>query len=397
MPGRFFSLALLSLVLCGAVARAEIFHLANGGQVEGELLNPDESPRTRYVIRTATGGQLTLESASVDRVESLNPREAEYAAIRHKYPDTIEGQWELSEWCRENFLNAEREFHLRRIVELDADNEQARRALGYSRINGAWKTQEEAMVDLGKVRYQGRWLYPQEVELIERSRKQELAEKAWFATVKRLREWLESGKQAEARQQLLEIRDPAAVPALKQYLGDEPNEDVRLLYVTALGNINTAAAVETLALRALEDPAREVRLTCLDHLEREPRPAVVQLYIQKLRDKDNNVVNLAAVGLARLEDPIAVAALIDALVTTHKFKITYGPPGSTSAGFSSDGSAGFSNGPKTKIISQELRNQAVLEALVMLAGGVNYSYDQAAWRSWYSAQKKQQFLDARRD
>ena len=39
-------------------ARADLFVLRTGGQVEGELLNPDEKPRESYVVKTQFGGQL---------------------------------------------------------------------------------------------------------------------------------------------------------------------------------------------------------------------------------------------------------------------------------------------------------------------------------------------------
>lgn len=38
-------------------AAGDVFLLANGGRVEGQLANPDESPRKSYVIKLATGGR----------------------------------------------------------------------------------------------------------------------------------------------------------------------------------------------------------------------------------------------------------------------------------------------------------------------------------------------------
>ena len=44
------------LLISSAVpARADIFRLEHGGQVEGEWLNHDEQPLTKYVVRTAAG------------------------------------------------------------------------------------------------------------------------------------------------------------------------------------------------------------------------------------------------------------------------------------------------------------------------------------------------------
>jgi len=44
----------------GARAQADVFHLANGGTVRGEVVNKIEEPRVSYVVKTAAGGQITL-------------------------------------------------------------------------------------------------------------------------------------------------------------------------------------------------------------------------------------------------------------------------------------------------------------------------------------------------
>ena len=38
-------------------APGEVFILKGGGRVEGELLNPDQSPRASYVVKTASGAE----------------------------------------------------------------------------------------------------------------------------------------------------------------------------------------------------------------------------------------------------------------------------------------------------------------------------------------------------
>ena len=51
-------------------------------------------------------------------------------------------------------------------------------------------------------------------------------------------------------------------------------------------------------------------------------------------------MNRAGVALARMKDPTATGPLIDALVTTHKFKLSAGDPGSMSATFNKNPSGG---------------------------------------------------------
>jgi hypothetical protein len=84
----------------------------------------------------------------------------------------------------------------------------------------------------------------------------------------------------------------------------------------------------------------------------------------------------------------------------HKFEIQEGSgnPGQMSAGFSptGQGGGGLSMGGGKKIIKQPMNNQRVLDALVTLTG-MNFQFDQRAWKNWYATQKKPANIDARRD
>jgi hypothetical protein len=392
----------VSLALLWTLSRpaaAEVFILTTGGRVEGQWLNRDETPRKKFVIQTSGGGQITLARTQVKEVLQARPEELEYQKIRPSYADTVEGQWALAEWCRTNRLTAQRETHLRRVIELDPDHVQARRALGYNQIDGKWQTQEEVMTARGYRRYNGRWLTPQEIELAERKRKNDLAEKQWAQKLKRWRDWLDSDRAAEGRKNILAINDPHAVAALAHSLQNERFPQARILYVEALANIGTPDATEALAACSVDDPNQEVRLTCLDYLEKRPNPDVVAYYVGRLRSKDNRVVNRAAVGLAHMKDPSAIGPLIQALVTVHKYKVTRGNPGAMSARFptgNTPGGTGLAMNDGPKIISVPLTNQPVLDALVALTGQ-NFSFDQQAWTYWYAAQRKPANLDARRD
>ena len=303
----------------------------------------------------------------------------------------------MAEWCREQHLVEARKVHLKRVIELDPDNMAARGALGYSRFDGEWKTQDEVMSERGYVEYKGRWRLPQEVEILEQQRKSELAEKTWIANLKRWRQWLASDRKDEAVKCIREIRDPFAVGAIKRQLDSDSDQQVRVLWVEALANIASPASLQLLAILSLEDANSEVRMSSLDHLDDSPRPDVVAFYIQKLRDKDNAIVNHAAVALARMKDRTAIAPLIDALVTTHKFKISNGSsPGQYSTSFGPGGSGLGVGGGGPKIVTQSLQNPAVLEALVLLTPNINFSYDVAAWKRWLATQKRSKMIDARR-
>lgn len=378
---------------------AEVFILESGGRIEGELLNPDENPRQTFVVRADGGATLTLRADQVQQLLRPRPEEAEYQRIRPNYPDTVEAQWALAEWCLENRLLDERRRHLERVIELEPDHPEARRALGYSRFDGEWMTQEEVMADRGYLRYQGRWRTRQEIELLERDRETEVAQKEWYVKINRWRDWLATERANEARQSLLAIDDPAAVPALTDRLADSPQPAVRILFAQVLARLDTPEARQTLAKTAIDDPVEEVRLSCLDYLKPTKDPGVVGYFIGQLKSRENDVVNRAGVALSYVGNPSAVGPLIDALVTTHKFKV--GPQGGGNMSMSfptggTGGGGGLAMNQKPKVITQQFRNQAVLEALVRITKQ-NFSYDQRAWQFWHTSQRRRVDLDARRD
>ena len=53
-------------------------------------------------------------------------------------------------------------------------------------------------------------------------------------------------------------------------------------------------------------------------------------------------------------------------------------------------------GSGAKVVTQDVENTAVLAALTKLSG-VNFGFDQAAWRSWLAAEAKAHPVDVRRD
>jgi hypothetical protein len=387
--------------LAAGWCRGEVFLLENDGQIRGELLNRDESPRKTYVIKTATGGQVTLDAAQVKKVLRQSPADAKYDQIRNTYPDTIEGQWKLAEWCRENRLSRQRAVHLERILELDPNHAGARHALGYSQINGRWVTQEQKMTENGYVKHNGSWVLPQEIEIIEQQRKEKLAQLEWSAKLKRWNGWLNSNKADQAQANIEAIDDPFAARPLAKCLDQETRRDVRMLYVAALGRLNAPAAMDALVHASLFDGDEEVRMACMDQVVSHKYKPAVAAYINSLKNKDNRVVNRAAHGLGQMKDPSAVAPLINALRTVHTFQIQPAQPSNMGGTFGTGPNRGLGSfsfgggGPQT--VRQTIDNRDVLQALVELTGGVSFNFDVGAWKYWLAAQKKPTSLDARRD
>ncbi len=379
-------------------AQADIYVLANDGQVRGELKNTDESPRQKYVILTPEGVTVTLDRGQVKQIIPQSSAEIEFEKIRPTFADTADDQWKLAEWCRENSLTKQRQDVLEHVIELNPDMRQARLALGYQLVDGHWMQKEQIMQQRGYVRYKGEWRLPQEVELIERRQKEDAAERQWFGTLKRWRMWLDGSARADqARDSLLSIRDPYAVPALAQLLHSERDRAVRMLYVQALAAVGTPTAMRVLVDCSLDDADEEIRLACLDRIVGQPSPEIVAAYVAALKSDKNVRINRAARALGRLGDRSAVGPLIDVLVTTHVVQEGDENPNSVNAAFSPQAGMAFSTGSSVRKVQRTFTNQPVLDALVALTGGVNLNFDEKAWKTWYASQKTKTPIDVRRD
>jgi len=232
-------------------------------------------------------------------------------------------------------------------------------------------TPAERMAALGLVRYRGAWRTPQEIELIERDEAATLAQKQWTAKLERLRRQLELPAAADrAAEEIRELSDPQAVPALAAALATEP-----------VFHIRTPDAVQVLVATAADHPDAETRFAAVERLVViGPHQAVPPL-VAALASSDNARVNRAAEALGRLGVPTAIGPLIAALETRHVAVVGDGQPaGSTSATFTPQGGGlAMGGGPKRQVVS--VRNDRVLAALVALTGQ-NFEWNAEAWRAW---------------
>jgi hypothetical protein len=393
----------LQLAACDTTARGEIFHLESGGQVRGEIVNKNEDPRATYVVKTAAGGQIALDAAQVRQVEHQTPAEINYDRLKLTTADTVKGNWELAEFCRENKLAGQRKTHLERIVALEPEHAEARHALGFTKVKGKWTTQEQGMTADGLVKYKGVWRTRQEVELMEQQRKNELATKEWFKLIRRYRSWIDKGKSEQGREKIAAITDPYAARALAQSLEHETDRELKMMWIDALARLTSGAGYDALVTASIDNDDEEVRIACMERLYAGKYKPAVRRYVQLLKGKQNSTVNLAATGLSYMKDASAVPALIDALVTTHSHTVTPGaPPGQMSSTFGGGGGGGGSPGgfsfgqPQPQTVKLKQNNPEVLRTLTQLSG-VNFDFNVPAWKYWYANQKKPATLDARRD
>jgi hypothetical protein len=389
----FASLAILAVL---QPAEGDVFVLRSGGRIEGDLVNSDEQPRTSYVISLPGGGQLTLDAAVVAKVESVPQELAEYEKVRRQHPNTVQGQLQMADWCHKHKLDAQWKTHLERVLQLDPDQADARRLLGYRKVDDQWMTKEEEMAAQGKVKRvisgSTRWLTHQEAEVLDGIIKRHDAEQEWVGKISRWRKWLNGTQSELGEKNLRAITDPMAIHGLADKLVKDDSYKARQIYVEVLAHFDTHQARGPLAKCAIDDSLEEVRLTCLDELAKQKDEMVVAYFVGRMRDKhaSNETINRAGVALGRMKDPSCIPTLIQYLVTGHEEVVqpAAGGPGAMNAAFNKKGGpgGGLAMNQKPQTFTHWLQNQGVLDALVAITGQP-FGFDTRAWNTWYLNQK----------
>lgn len=379
---------------------ADVVELATGGRIEGRIIESPNGNTDTFVVDLPGGGQVTVSRSHVSQVEATSATEAEYKKLAQASADTVEAHWELAEWCRERKLRDAAQQHLTRILELDPNHEQARAILGFRRMDGEWKTRDALMAARGMVMYEGRYVTRQHVELMDQQKALKASQADWGNWLELRRRWLTGRRQDRSAQALADIQsisDPLAAEAVVELLHREHNLELKRLWMEVAARLNHPTAIDALVQLSLYDDEPEIRHQSLEYLIRTGRRGLTTPYARALKDRNNEIVNRAGAALGQIGDASAAGPLVDALLTNHRFKVVEGNPGQQAYTFSPQGSGYSFGGSGPKYEWRPLRNPEVLAALVKLADGASFDYDQGQWRRWLAAQTKQHVVDVRRD
>ena len=279
-------------------------------------------------------------------------------------------------------------------------------------------TRDEAMELQGYVKYNGRYMTVQERDLTQQREEGSDAAKQWRSKIRRWRGWL-SDRDPERRQQgfanLGGITDPNAIPALVHYFRDADEKPLRELFVTLLSKMPGKQPVKPLVNQSLHDSSKRIRTLALDSISPNQYSYAGSFYLRELRSGLNVIVRRAALALGRMEDDSAVPALINVLVTKHRYRVqvpdrrgvsfgsdgSIGPGGATSrlpvelelrmrAGQFPDGviiqQSGIPPLTRTVVVEREHQNPEVRGALRKLTGQ-HFGYDKRVWRLWWAREK----------
>ncbi len=393
--------ALSGVLLSVGIARGDVFHLKGGDKIEGEVLdNLDDAYRVRTLV-----GIVDIEKDRIVKREKGPSPWRHYLRKRKKTPLTAEGHYELAQWCREHGLRPEATEHLKQVIELDPDHAEARQALGYVKDKGKWGRPRSPKAPTDEER-KARRAAKAEERLLRKLISQ------WFVKIKSIhrgrmakqKSGMQSKKFRKAREQLLAIRDPLAIPGLTGVLstGDLA---ARGVLVEALAQFDEDEATMNLVVMVLLDPSPDIRrLAAIELLPRED-DRVVQHLRDALANQDEKILRNAATALGVLKARRALEDLVSVLSTEKLTRVRLSRPvyfgriqgtfgggcrhvcgghlryyRPTSIGVLGPGSmVGTATGYEDRPVS--VYRTEVQEALIAITGQ-NFGFDADAWLLW---------------
>ncbi|MBL4883902.1 MAG: HEAT repeat domain-containing protein [Planctomycetaceae bacterium] len=397
---------------------ADLIRLKHGGEVRGKITPQELAYPNRLSIKTVSGATVSVSTQEVDFITRRSLAYEEYEIqVRLTSPD-IESLWGLTQWCMNNRLKPQREKHLYEILKLSPEHEQAHIALRHVRREGKWATHAEHMLSRGYVRHRGKFITPEEKSLLENTEADRVSQQQWYARIHLWANWLTGRyekQRAQAVEQIQSIRDPQAVPALRKIFADQPSRDIRLLYINVLARIDAPSAITALVVQGIYDSDQGVRQRAISSVPESQLNLANQVLIGHLSNQENVIVRRAASALLKTGDKQAIPHLIDALVTSHKYRIevnapavgfTMGPGGNVSQGLQGhqlppEIMAGLltgqippeniswqGSGPQAKqlrTVRIDQQNPEVLETLKSLTS-TDFGYDERTWKLWWLSQ-----------
>lgn len=413
----------LFLLSATLYVRGDVIQLKNGGEIRGALDRATSAPQSPEVTITAfSGAVITVARDEIEAVQLRSPSLEEYITRSREIPHTIEAHQQLADWCVSRQLKAQRMEQLELLLELDPENEITHRSLGHTKHEGEWTTREEFMTRRGYVLHAGKWVTRVERDLLEKTSADREAEQKWYPRVKQWVGWLgdrDVRRVQEALKELRALSDPDAAAALANFMSEHQNPDYRLLFVEVAGRLPGLKPIKPLTRNMLYDGHPAVFQAALAVIDEDQRVEVVRYCLPGLKDKSNDVVRRAAIVLGKFGDDRLIPELIDALVTTHRYKtqvpdtsqdVSFGttsngsatllPPGGVSPSqidmLSRMGQLPFGytmndTSPRrmrTVVVKTNMRNTEVLEALKALTKQ-DFGYDQRDWQRWWAIHRSE--------
>jgi hypothetical protein len=370
--------------------------LKSGAILQGRILEEKkEAGRNILVVKTKSGGTISLDRAKlVEKVRSYDPLDAEYERKLATAENNAQAYWEILQWCEEQpsgksrFRN-ERQFLLEKILQIDPQNKDARRKLGYRLENGQWVLENAWFEEYGYKKKDGRTWQSAMVSNFANNRagnedqkKQKNAElEAWFRRFEKAKTTSE-----EARIELVNMADELVVALLLQKLMDaqKANKELplRRIYIDAFSRIPNRDSIKALSYLAIEDNDPGIRDKALTVLLQPGfnREMAASFMSGHLFADDDELRNRAANAVGELGVINHFMSLVNALETTRK--VVVNPDAARTNVTAGPGGVGMQTPSTPQVRNVTIRSQAALGALKRLSSA-DFGYNKEAWQEWY--------------
>jgi len=143
---------LLSLALASAALADEVM-LKNGSAFSGIVR--EEGDR---VVVEMDFGTMTFKKVDVRSISRNGEDVLSQFQTRSRVATDAKSMMELAAWARDKGLSGRATELYRKVLVLDPDQAEARKALGYEKVNGLWLSGDDLMTARGYVKVGGRWM-----------------------------------------------------------------------------------------------------------------------------------------------------------------------------------------------------------------------------------------------
>ncbi len=159
--------AALEIGLVPASLFGDIVYLKSGRSIEGTT-SPGKKPGT-LEIRTNAGIVVTISQDEIERIERRpSPAEEVEARLRAIPEGDLAALHDLLAFARDKRLRKQARAIAERILEIDGDDEAARRELGYVVYENRWVPESELRNRPGLVYHAGQWMSLEEKRRLEK-------------------------------------------------------------------------------------------------------------------------------------------------------------------------------------------------------------------------------------
>jgi hypothetical protein len=393
--GRTLVFCLCLTLALSASAYADVIVMKDGSRIEGEILSESGGV---FRVRVSEFAVVEIPALQIKDIERKLTKRQELANRREKIEaGDAESLFELAQWAKKSFLNAESRALFEEALLADPDHAAARAALGFVRVDDRWVPEAEFYQSKGFVRFKGKWV-PK--EFADESKTRERLEAEVWEVIKILRR---GDKQyLEAEQKLLALEPLNLLAPILLSRLDERKLALRKLLIQALARCDYEPAALELLEIAFDDEEFEVAAIAGKAIwSQANRGRVVEAktrLVQNLFHRHEKTRLRAAGLLEAIKDRETIPYLIEALYLERIKRVTEvdesygisraGPMGRGVYGqYNLPSAAGAGVVRLREVDKLTFVFNPIARRALQAMSGRGYDYSKADWYKWWLSQK----------